>query len=261
MFRRSRPILILLVLVLLGGTPLEAQAIRSGSKHPSPTDHAPSPEELAALKELDQADNPPLLAQAEKDDKAAPRPKVKPVPEENSGADGSQGGDLLKPSDEPIKILSKRLEADDKAQQVFFIGQVHATQGQTQLWCDRMVVHYSREETGQDQEVGAGSRAIKKIEVFGHVKVTKEDKTGLGQRGLYELEERRIILWGNAQLIQGQNSVNGERVTIYLDDNRAVVEGGEAKVEAILAPSQPKSGQGSGGGGGKKGKKSGGGRS
>jgi lipopolysaccharide export system protein LptA len=237
---------------------VRAEVLLPGSKHPSPADHSPSPEELAALEELTARPETQALAQAKKPDGPAGRPQGPPPKAEKKDeaakpkGDRPQGADPLKASDEPIKILSKRLEADDKTQQVFFIGQVHATQGLTQLWCDRMVVHYSKEETGQDQEVGAGNRSIKKIEVFGHVKVTKEDKTGLGQRGIYELQERRIVLWGKAKLIQGGNSVNGERVTIYLDDNRAVVEGGEEKVEAILTPSQPKDAKEPTGGKGKK---------
>ena len=166
----------------------------------------------------------PDQAQEKKEPQAASKPGKSP-----SLAAGAA-------SDEPIKIVSNRLEADDKAMTVTFTGQVKAVQGETTLWCDKMVVHYTKEGSANAEDVGTGNRQIRKIEVFGHVKVTKQDKTGTGQQGLYELVENRVVLWGKARLTQGKNTIDGDKVILYLSDDRAIVEGGPKKVEAILVP-------------------------
>lgn len=176
-----------------------------------------------------------------------PRPE-KPKPEKEAPAKPAEAPQKAKPakkpglsptgSDEPIKIVSDRLEADDKALTVIFQGNVKAVQGETTLWCDKMVVNYTKDTTATADASQVSGRKIKKIEVFGHVKVVKQDKTAMGQRGLYELEGRRVLLWGKAKLIQGSNVINGDKVILFMDDNRAVVEGGPRKVEAVLVPTK-----------------------
>ena len=167
---------------------------------------------------------------------SGPPEKKDPAPAAKPDKSPSLGDQAV--SDEPIKIVSNRLEADDKAMTVNFIGQVKAVQGETTLWCDKMVVHYTREGAANVEDVGMGDRKIRKIEVFGHVKVTKQDKVGTGQQGLYELLENRVVLWGKARLVQGKNTIDGDKVILYLNDDRAIVEGGPQKVEAVLVPTQ-----------------------
>ena len=52
----------------------------------------------------------------------------------------------------------------------------------------------------------------------------------------YNLEQR-IVLSGGAELEQGENTLKGETVTIYLRENRSVVTGGkDGRVRAVLHP-------------------------
>ena len=206
----------------------------SGEKPPPPPDKA------AGAPEGDRPEppqgKPAQPGQAEDPKQAQDKPEAESGPEKQPPKGSALGAAAA--SDEPIKITSNRLEADDKAMTVNFIGQVKAVQGETRLWCDKMVVHYTKEDGGADQDVGMGARKIRKIEVFGHVKVTKGDKVGTGQQGLFEFQEQRVVLWGKAHLSQGQNTINGDKVILYLNDDRAVVEGGPQKVEAVLVPTK-----------------------
>ncbi len=219
--------------------PKPAKAEAAGSEQeqkpqapPAKAEAAPKP---APEKTGPKADASP--ASGQKTDKAAPQtPPPPPAPEKQAEKAPSLGDAAV--SEEPIKIVSNRLEADDKAMTVNFIGQVKAVQGETRMWCDKMVVHYTKEDTGAGQDVGMGDRKIRKIEVFGHVKVSKGDKVGTGQQGLFEFEEKRVVLWGKARLTQGKNTINGDKVILYLNDDRAVVEGGPQKVEAVLVPAK-----------------------
>lgn len=211
--------------------PPPGQTAGSDQQPQPPSDQAPGKGQPPSP---DQA-KPDRKDRAEADPKAPEKPEPKDQQTADKPAKPSGMGDMAA-SDEPIKITSNRLEADDKAMTVNFIGQVKAVQGETRLWCDKMVVHYTKEDEKAGQDVGMGARKIRKIEVFGHVKVSKGDKVGTGQQGLFEFQERRVVLWGKAQLKQGKNTINGDKVILYLNDDRAVVEGGPKKVEAVLVP-------------------------
>ncbi len=269
-------LLIFAIFIFLGVGRLPAagaEELRPPSKHPAPADQSASQDELKVLAELkaeveaapkpeerpkpepasqvkkpaepkpaEQKQPPktaePKAAQAPQPEPKKPLKKAEPAPGPTTPQAPAAGDDVI--TDEPIKITSNRLEADDKSMTVTFIGQVKAAQGATRMWCDKMVVHYTKEAPGPDQEAGMGNRKIRKIEVFGHVKVSRDDKIGTGQQGLYEFQEKRVILWGKARLTQGRNTINGDKVILYLDDNRAIVEGGPQKVEAVLVPSKKK---------------------
>lgn len=138
-------------------------------------------------------------------------------------------------SGEQIRIKANQLEVDDKANTVTFIGQVNAVQGKTVLTCDKMVIYYTK-KSDDPTKATQGGREIVKIHVIGHVKVVQEDKTATGRQGLYELAAKRIELWGDPKIIQGGNTLTGQKVIVYLEESRAVVQGGRNQVEALIIP-------------------------
>ena len=145
----------------------------------------------------------------------------------------------LMDSGEQIRIKANQLEVDDKANTVTFIGLVNAVQGKTILTCDKMVIYYTKKsEAPTTDTANQGGREITKIHVIGHVKVVQEDKTATGRQGLYELAAKRIELWGDPKIIQGGNTLTGQKVIVYMEESRAVVQGGRNQVEALIVPQQ-----------------------
>ena len=56
-----------------------------------------------------------------------------------------------------------------------------------------------------------------------------------GRLAIYEKQSEIIILTGEAQVWQGQNRILGERITVFLNEERSVAEGGsEQNVEAVV---------------------------
>jgi len=137
---------------------------------------------------------------------------------------------------EPIKITSNRLEVDDAALTVIFIGQVKAVQGETILYCDRMVVHYLKSDAPAGAEETEATREISQINAYGHVKLLRGDRKAYGREGVYEMAGNRVILTGSPRLTQGPNVITGDKVIVYLDEDRAEVEGGRQGVEAVITP-------------------------
>ena len=129
----------------------------------------------------------------------------------------------------PIDVTADRVSADSTRNTVAFEGNVVARQGDVTLHADRIQADYSRE---------AG--AIDRIEAEGNVRFVQEGREALSPRAtLYNLEQR-IVLSGGATLRQGQNTVQGETVTVFLRESRSVVTGGKdgGRVRAVINPKE-----------------------
>ena len=102
-----------------------------------------------------------------------------------------------------------------------------AQQADVTLYADRIVADYSRE---------AG--AIDRIEAVGNVRFVQEGREARSPRAIFHNLEQRIVLTEGATLRQGQNTVEGETLTIFLRENRSVVTGGKdgGRVKAVINP-------------------------
>jgi lipopolysaccharide export system protein LptA len=130
-------------------------------------------------------------------------------------------------SSRPIDVTADRVSADSARNTVTFEGNVVARQADVTLYADRIQADYSRE---------AG--AIDRIEAEGNVRFVQEDREARSPRATFQNLEQRIVLSGGATLRQGQNTVQGETLTIFLRENRSVVTGGKdgGRVQAVINP-------------------------
>jgi lipopolysaccharide export system protein LptA len=124
----------------------------------------------------------------------------------------------------PITIKSNELAADNKGKTAIFSGKVVAKQGDVIIFCDRMTVYYGRTQGDVD-----------KIEADGNVRIVQENRTGVASHAVYEGRQGRITLTGGGpKLMQGADTVSGEIITYFIDDERSSVTGG--RVEAVIHP-------------------------
>jgi lipopolysaccharide export system protein LptA len=164
-------------------------------------------------------------------------------------------------SDQPIHVVSDRLEVDNKTQVANFIGAVKAVQGDVTINSDSLEVYYDREapdqaakpaaakpagaEPGQegapsaDQGLMDGGGKVRKVVAIGHVKIVQTDRVALGQRATYWAGGRKILLEGQATVWKGKNQVSGEQITVFLDEDRSIVHGTPGKRVAVtIVPEQ-----------------------
>jgi len=129
-------------------------------------------------------------------------------------------------SELPIEITAQQLEALQEKGQAIFTGNVVATQGDITLHCDRMVVF------SQD-----GQQQVERLEAYGNVRVVQLDRTATADQAIYRQRQGTLVLLGNARLLQGQNQVSGNEITVYLQENRSVVKSQEGqRVKAVIFP-------------------------
>jgi lipopolysaccharide export system protein LptA len=141
---------------------------------------------------------------------------------------GSLGG-----GKQPITITSDTLEYDYKANVVVYRGDVNAVQGEIKLRSDRLTVTLERE--GGKAE-GEGKTRVRDIVAVGNVRVDNGTRWATGGKAIFDQTKRTLSLIDGPVLHDGVNEVLGERVVVYLDEDRSVVEGGRKRVKAVLYP-------------------------
>jgi lipopolysaccharide export system protein LptA len=128
--------------------------------------------------------------------------------------------------DEPIQVTSDRLEADEAARQMKFIGNVVARQGDVVIYAQELLLF-----------LGEDTREVERIEATRDVRVVQGERIATGQKGIFYRNEGRIVLSGSPRVHQGEDFIEGDEITVFLYEERSVVKGREGTpVKAIFHP-------------------------
>ncbi len=132
-------------------------------------------------------------------------------------------------TDEPIVITSDRMEAEKLGDKVTFSGNVTLKKEGMTLSSESMVVFYD-----------PGTKDIREIEAYGNVVVHKEGRVAYANVASYFSREEKIVLTGDARVIENENQIGGEKITLFMRDNRSIVEGGKVLLyqENVNNPSE-----------------------
>lgn len=167
-----------------------------------------------------------------------------------SAAAQSSGGGIgnSKDKDKPIEITADNLEVQRDNQVAIFRGNVDAIQGSTRLRADSMVVYYrdSNERAANTASATADSTRngkISRIDAFNRVFISSDNETAKGDKAVYDLDRRIIVIEGNAVLTRGNDVVTCAKLTANLDNKQNVCEtqpGG--RVRGLFNPGDKKNG-------------------
>jgi lipopolysaccharide export system protein LptA len=171
-------------------------------------------------------------------------------------------------SKEPITIIADRLEYDYKNNVVVYRGDVLATQGETKVRSDTLTVTLAPRDNGKADPAaakgqaadppatkgqaadppgtkgqaadppGAEGQRLQEVVAVGNVRIDNGTRWATGGRAVFEQGDRTLVLTETPVLHDGSNEVAGDRVIVYLDENRSIVEGGRKRVKAVLYPNQ-----------------------
>ena len=116
---------------------------------------------------------------------------------------------------EPIVVTSDRMEADELGNTVTFVGNVTLKKETMLLTADRLVVYYDPID-----------KAVREIEAQDNVVVRQEGRVALANKAVYYSKEEKIVLTGEPRIIENENQLGGERITLFMRSERSIVEGG-----------------------------------
>ena len=139
----------------------------------------------------------------------------------------------LPDTESQIRITADSLITDPRNKTAEFAGHVLATQGDTTITSDKLKVYYKK---GIQSGPNAGVDAIVRMVAQGMVKIVLADTVAPNEHAEYFADRRIVILTGpNSRIVDGNNSISGQKITLYRDDKRIHVEGTQKEpVEAFF---------------------------
>ena len=131
---------------------------------------------------------------------------------------------------QPVEITAQQLEVLQLERQSIFTGDVVAVQGEMTLYADKLIVYL---QEAQQQ--------IDRLEAIGGVKFVQLDRVATADRAVFQQVDEVLILTGNAVVTQGGNSVSGDEITLFIQEDRTVVKGSKTnRVKAVIVPEKKK---------------------
>jgi lipopolysaccharide export system protein LptA len=165
----------------------------------------------------------------------------------------------------PTKITSKKMTVRNQDSQAIFEETVVLTRGPLIVHSDKMVVLFTPRNRDPLPPSGGGSaqhesvrnssglkehnavspmsnRSVNRIEATGdahRVKIKYENGNATCQKAVYFVDGEKIVLTGDPIAWEKGTRVSGRQITIFLAEERSVVEGGShVRIEGE-GPSQP----------------------
>ena len=117
---------------------------------------------------------------------------------------------------QPVTVDSDKMERFGKESLVIFTGNVVARHNNNVQYADRLEVYFDEKEDKILRTVSTGNVRI----------ITRDCRTGTARRAEYYDLDQRVVLKGNARIWQDENVVSGETITIFISQDRMIVEGG-----------------------------------
>ena len=128
-------------------------------------------------------------------------------------------------------ITSNTMTASSQKNQAVFRGNVKMVQEDLVVHSDIMIVYFQDKNSpapspgGRPRSQKPG-REIRFIEAKGHVKIKKGESRATCQRAIYDRQAEKVILRGSPVAWQAGTRISGPKMTMFLKENRSVVEGG-----------------------------------
>jgi lipopolysaccharide export system protein LptA len=117
------------------------------------------------------------------------------------------------------------MEYDNRENKAIFKGNVVARQDDITMFANTMHVYYE------------GEGGLSKVDAQGGVRVVQGDRVATGERIIFNNASKTIVATGNPRVWQGDNVVHGGKITVYLREERTIVEGAaDGRASATIYP-------------------------
>lgn len=169
-----------------------------------------------------------------------------------SVAGAAESGSQKKGGESPVvstTITAKKMTVRNKDSQAVFEGAVVLTRGPLIVYSDKMVVLFHSENDdaksnsperriqddkgknsaspkGSDAMPAVSNRSVSRVEATGHVKIEKENGNATCHKAVYFSKDEKLVLTGDPVAWEKGTRVSGKQITMYLAEDRSVVEGG-----------------------------------
>ncbi len=133
-------------------------------------------------------------------------------------------------SGEPIEVLADQLDYDDETRHARFTGNVLATQGKSEIYCQELDVFY-KEVDGEN----VLEKLVAKVDVL---IITEDGEEATADIATYMPDAETMVLEGDVVIKQGENVISGPKVEIETATGKAKVSGGRVRTFLQQQPEQ-----------------------
>lgn len=145
----------------------------------------------------------------------------------------------------PVRVTADTMTYEPDKNIVVFSGNVEVTRENFRMWSAKLTMYMKEQKTsGENKETSSansGLDAMKagdldRIVAEKNVRFRMDTKSGTAQKATWLADKEELVLEGNPVLLDGQNSITGNRIRYFVKENRSQVEGGSGKrVEAVFS--------------------------
>lgn len=146
-------------------------------------------------------------------------------------------------NDLPIHITSDTMTYDTAKNMVVFKGNVEVVRENFNMWSAVLTLYLKEGGQQAPKEEGAAPALetgdLDHIVAEKNVRFTYNNQNGTAEKATYTVDNSLLLLEGNPVVRDGENSVTGERIRYYMNENRSEVDGGPQKrVQAVFGGSK-----------------------
>ncbi len=150
----------------------------------------------------------------------------------------------------PTKINADTMDYIADEDMIIFTGDVFIEREEFDLWADIVTIYLKSDEAELSEEAtqnneenneasvplsGLQDGDIDRIVAENNVRFQYNTNTGSAERAIYEADLALLTMQVNPILKDGDNTITGEEIRYYLNENRSEVIGGTSRVEAIFS--------------------------
>lgn len=137
---------------------------------------------------------------------------------------------ISKDSGGALSITSKKMTLTNQENTILFEGDVVLERESMILKARKLEVVFNPASANQQglMETADKKRELSTITATGDVEFVQGTRTIVSNKVIYNKKDEKMVFTGSPNVRQGEDQLKGERITVYLQEDRVVVEGGEA---------------------------------
>ena len=145
----------------------------------------------------------------------------------------------------PVDVTADNMVYNADNNTVVFQGRVEAVRGEFRMWSELLTLYLkSTNDAAKEKTSAAPSMEgsdLDRIVAEKNVRFQNGTQTGSAQKATYYSAKSLLVLEGNPILHDGDNSIKGNVIRYYVNENRSVVEGSpKQRVHAVFSSNDKK---------------------
>lgn len=147
----------------------------------------------------------------------------------------------------PVDVTADNMVYTADKNTVVFQGRVEAIRGEFKMWSEVLTLHLKSTNTEKEGKKSASPAMegsdLDRIVAEKNVRFQNGTQTGSSQKATYYSNKSLLVLEGSPVLHDGDNSIRGNVIRYFVNENRSVVEGGpKQRVHAVFSSNDKKKG-------------------